>query len=246
LDQKMKVNESILENVGCRSSPADWTVRIGETPASLFASWREIKVPMKNMIAFYQDRKGNEYREFSNFYHHKDGFDFYLPQELLQIAGIIDTEQEEKQHYHLFAPVVHCQCSETAIMLCKAAVMGDAETYGKVAAATTALEAKQLGRHVTPWDDERWDSVVCGVAVAVLLQKFGTVHRLREILFATGDDQVIICEATANDTQWAIGISIKQPKVYEVPARWKGSNILGWALMQVRSVLREEQQQLNA
>jgi predicted NAD-dependent protein-ADP-ribosyltransferase YbiA (DUF1768 family) len=75
--------------------------------------------------------------------------------------------------------------------------------------------------------------------VAILRQKFA-VPDLRDVLLSTGDK--VLCEATAGDKTWVIGISIKMPKVYEVPARWKGSNVLGWALMEVRSILRAEKE----
>jgi len=207
-------------------SPAAWPVTTGEMESYKNRRGRE------DIIAFYQDRKGAPWREFSNFYRQKGhGFDFVLPLQLLEIAGVSDTES--------FAPVVHCDYSEKAIMLCEAAVMGNAVYYKKIASADSPAECKSLGREITPWHQERWNSVVCGVAVAVLRQKFA-VPALRDVLLSTGDK--LLCEATAGDKVWAIGISIKMPKVYEVPARWKGSNVLGYALMKVRSILQQEKQ----
>lgn len=121
-------------------------------------------------------------------------------------------------------------------MLCKAAVMGDAESYASIAVAKKPAKAKALGRRVTPWHEERWRSVVCGVALAVLMQKFGQTKALRNVLLHTGDR--LICEAVVSDRNWGIGIGLDEPKLCENPALWEGSNILGWALMQVRDIFR--------
>jgi ribA/ribD-fused uncharacterized protein len=207
----------------------------GETPSSLRERWKTMK-ESNAVIAFYGDKIGKPWREFSNFYQRQGhGYDFTVPSELFELSNM---NEQTKQS---FSPtVVHCDFSEKAIMLCKAAVMGDAQSYAKIVAATTPQEAKRLGRQVTPFDHERWNTVVCGVAKAISYQKFVQVPDLRRVLLSTGDR--ILCEATARDTTWAIGISIKMEKIYDVPARWKGSNVLGWALMEVRAILRQEEQ----
>ena len=224
-------------NNGSSSSVISSSIIVtGVTISSLWERWKTMKEP-KDILAFYSDSKGEPWRVFSNFYNSQGhGFDFTVPNELFALSNV---DEETKL---LFIPaVVHCDFSEKAIMLCKAAVMGDAQSYVKIVAAETPQEAKRLGQQVTPFDDARWRTVVCGVAVEVLYQKFAQVPDLRHILLSTGDK--ILCEATARDTIWAIGISIKMDKIYVVPARWKGSNILGWALMEVRAILRKEEQE---
>jgi ribA/ribD-fused uncharacterized protein len=94
---------------------------------------------------------------------------------------------------------------------------------------------------VTPFDNVLWDQVVCGVAVAVIYQKFAQVPDLKQILLLTEDK--ILCEATAHDTNRDIGINIQMDHIYNVPARWEGSNILGWVLMEVRAILCKEEQE---
>ena len=47
--------------------------------------------------------------------------------------------------------------SEKAIMLCKAGLMDDEETFEKIIAAKTPKKAKSLGRCVSPWDNDLWD-----------------------------------------------------------------------------------------
>ena len=64
-----------------------------------------------------------------------------------------------------------CEFSEKAIMLCKAAKMGDLDTYRRIVAAKTPKEAKFLGRCVQNFDPHLWDQVVCFVAFQVVYQR---------------------------------------------------------------------------
>ena len=57
-----------------------------------------------------------------------------------------------------------CDFSEKAIMLCKAAVMGDAEKFHEIAKAEKPYVAKQLGRQVRAFDEATWKALdVAGV-----------------------------------------------------------------------------------
>ena len=46
----------------------------------------------------------------------------------------------------------------------------------------------------------------------------------------------ILVEASASDDIWGAGIAVNDPTISN-PSLWRGSNILGWALMQVRSTI---------
>ena len=43
----------------------------------------------------------------------------------------------------------------------------------------------------------------------------------------------LIVESAPNDSIWGIGLHIKNNDIYD-PMKWKGSNVLGWALMEAR------------
>jgi predicted NAD-dependent protein-ADP-ribosyltransferase YbiA (DUF1768 family) len=81
--------------------------------------------------------------------------------------------------------------------------------------------------------------VLCGVAVCMVRQKFGPTEgdRLRNLLVQQTGTR-ILAGPGSNLGQWCD--SIQMPAVYEIPARWKGSYVLGWALMQVRGRMRAE------
>lgn len=68
-----------------------------------------------------------------------------------------------------------------------------------------------------------------------MLSKFASDDELRRVLLSTGDQ--LIAEAAKNDRNWGIGLELTQPEV-ATPSRWRGANMLGWALMEARTTLR--------
>merc|ERR1712070_1315811 len=85
------------------------------------------------------------------------------------------------------------------------------------------------------FNDDLWHAVVCSVAFEVVFQKFSKTPTLQPLLLATGEK--LMCEATSNDRNWGIGINRGDQRCQN-PSQWRGANILGWALMEVRSALR--------
>jgi len=178
--------------------------------------------PSSKVIGFYSDRAERRYCEFSNFYSRAPPYEFTLP-DFARRAG--------------FAEVVTCEFSEKAVMLCKAALMGDKASFREIAKAPDPKTAKALGRGVYPWDQEKWEEHLEEVAFEVVRQKFAACGRLREVLLSTGN--AILAEATRNDCIWGIGINLGDDGVND-PSRWRGRNVLGYALMRAREHLRDE------
>ena len=194
-------------------------------PDELRALWQDVgsqgfQLPA---ISFYDHKQGH-YRSFSNFYEHRP-FDFTVPEECGGAALVAAGR----------STVVPVTFTEKAIMLCKAAVMGDYAIFDEIARARDPKKAKALGRLVHPWDQKIWDAAVCTVAVAVVEQKFGALPELGALLHGTG--QRVIAEMTRNDANWGTGFDIGHADEHR-PARWRGTNILGWALMVARERLR--------
>lgn len=199
---------------------------IGITAASLRNAWQRDATP-REVIAFYAAMPSRPHGAFSNFY--VASLEFDLPP-CLAARG--------------FATPVRCFCSEQAIMLCKAAAMGDVVRYAALLSVTSPAKCRALGRAVAPFHQSRWDSIVCGVAVWVLYQKFTKCAGLAVALLKTRS--ATIAEAAPADTIWGIGqsraqMSLPRPGFGNVPANWRGANVLGWALMEVRERLRCEQ-----
>jgi len=175
------------------------------------------------VLEFYGHKGSQQYGCFSNFSDH--GFEFCIPEEFCAI----DLKPTER--------IVWCAFSEMAIMLCKAAAMGDYDSFMKIATSRDASpqKIKSLGRGVQYWDEGIWDKIVCSVAYEVVYQKFLKVKGLKEILVATED--WVIAEATSNDVNWGIGLDIGDKRTQD-PKLWQGANMLGWALMMARQSLR--------
>tara|TARA_B100000768_G_scaffold160309_1_gene159806 strand:- start:24 stop:668 length:645 start_codon:yes stop_codon:yes gene_type:complete len=173
---------------------------------------------------FYSDRaKAGELRVLSNFYTH-DPYPYAIPA-YCGAAALVATGRASR---------VELPFAEKGIMLCKAATMGDYAAYDRILMAALPTEAKSLGRGVQPWDQARWDAVVCGVGASVVRAKFASVPGLAKLLRATGD--TLLAEATRNDQVWGVGVDLGDPALAN-PRRWRGTNVLGWSLMEARSSL---------
>ena len=70
-----------------------------------------------------------------------------------------------------------------------------------------------------------------------LLEKFRQNPDLKEQLLATGD--ALLAECAFHDQVWAIGLTMQDKKRYDIE-KWRGQNLLGFALMQVRQKLTKE------
>lgn len=110
--------------------------------------------------------------------------------------------------------------------------MNDSATAAKILNSKTPAEAKRYGRMVSSWDDNLWNTHKYDIMKEALLHKFTNNKRLSKTLLNTGN--AIIAEAAPNDRIWGIGISVQSAK-QGFP--WKGSNLLGKALMDIRSEL---------
>jgi ribA/ribD-fused uncharacterized protein len=127
--------------------------------------------------------------------------------------------------------------AEHYMMAEKARLFGDDETCARILAAPSPGAAKALGREVknfveAEWEAHRFDIVVRGNA-----GKFAQNAELRTYLLHTGEK--VIVEASPVDLIWGAGVAAGDPLV-ESPDRWPGANLLGFALMKVRAILRGE------
>lgn len=127
--------------------------------------------------------------------------------------------------------------AEQWMMAEKARLFGDPASLERVMAAATPQEAKRAGRAVTPYDDARWGAVRLNRVVRGNLAKFGQDFALKSYLLATERD--VLVEAAPTDAIWGIGLRRDHPDAAD-PRRWPGLNLLGFALMRVRSALQDE------
>lgn len=127
--------------------------------------------------------------------------------------------------------------SEQAMMYEKAKLMGDREVMTAVLATTDPKEIKALGRTVAPWDQIAWECNRLHIMTEVCYAKFTSTDALRNELLSTGNRTIV--EASPYDTIWGIGMKENDEGVDD-PENWNGLNLLGIALMNVRTRLKEE------
>lgn len=125
--------------------------------------------------------------------------------------------------------------AEHYMMAGKARLFGDAEAEERVLAADDPGKAKGAGRKVRGFDETTWAARRFDLVVAANLAKFGQHAPLGAFLLGTGSR--VLVEASPYDTVWGIGLSADQPEAAR-PSQWKGLNLLGFALMDVRDRLR--------
>lgn len=126
-------------------------------------------------------------------------------------------------------------CMEQYLMAEKARKFGDDDTESRIMAEYNQMAIKKLGRQVAGYDDEIWKADRQAISVRGNIYKFAQNPKLKEFLLSTGDK--ILVEASPKDRIWGIGLD-ENDQDATVPARWKGENLLGFALMEVREHLR--------
>ena len=98
---------------------------------------------------------------------------------------------------------------EQYMMYQKAKCFEDQSTAEKILTTDDVAEIKALGRQVADYNENYWNGV-------------------RQIII-----YAILAECAVKDRIWGIGLSTKDPDRLYIN-KWKGSNLLGYALMMVR------------
>lgn len=150
--------------------------------------------------------------------------------------GIIDQtclSQWYKAEFQI--GVERYSCMEQYMMAQKAKLFGDKETLEKIMCAEEQAVIKQLGREVKRFDSKIWDLFKLPIVMTGNYYKFAQITELRHYLLGTGDAWLV--EASPYDRIWGIGLGADDKNV-DNPNVWKGSNLLGFALMEVRDELK--------
>lgn len=126
-------------------------------------------------------------------------------------------------------------CMEQFMMAQKAELFGDKEISRQILDCIDPKKIKVLGRKVKNFDEAVWDEVKYSIVLNGNYFKFSQNPELREFLLGTGDS--ILAEASPYDGIWGIKMRQDDENVYN-PVKWKGENLLGFALMEVRDEIR--------
>ncbi|MFJ5882550.1 NADAR family protein [Kitasatospora cineracea] len=129
---------------------------------------------------------------------------------------------------------VQYRTAEHWMMAGKARLFEDEEIVPKILRARTPAEAKNLGRLVKGFDEDRWAAHRFELVVTGSTAKFGQDEQLRTYLLRTGGR--VLVEASPLDRIWGIGLAADDERAGS-PAQWRGLNLLGFALMEARARL---------
>ena len=126
-------------------------------------------------------------------------------------------------------------CMEQYMMAAKAELFGDKEIRDQILKCSDQKQIKALGRKVRGFDQKVWDKFKYAIVLLGNWHKFSQNRELREFLLSTGDS--VLVEASPYDAIWGIRLAACSPEAQD-PIKWRGQNLLGFALMEVRDELR--------
>ncbi|UTW62164.1 NADAR family protein [bacterium SCSIO 12741] len=130
---------------------------------------------------------------------------------------------------------MHFATAEHWMMYKKAELFKDAQMAEEILQCESPAKVKKLGRKVQNFDPHLWNKKKFEFVVEGNRHKFFQNRELADFLISTGDK--IIVEASPYDRIWGIGMS-KNHSDIESPDKWRGQNLLGFALMEVRDWLK--------
>jgi len=125
--------------------------------------------------------------------------------------------------------------AEHWMMAQKAKLFNDEDAFEKIIQADKPGEVKELGRQINRFNQDVWDCHKYEIVREGNFHKFSQHKELKDFLLQTKDR--VIVEASPVDTIWGIGLAEDSPLI-ENPNFWKGQNLLGFALMEVRDILK--------
>ncbi len=123
---------------------------------------------------------------------------------------------------------------EQFMMYRKAICFHDNNIATQILETDGVARIKDLGRRVSGYDENHWNGVRQLIVYEGLLAKFSQNDKLREQLKATGN--AVLAECAVKDRIWGIGLSMDDPNRLD-RVKWKGQNLLGYALMMARDRL---------
>ena len=133
-------------------------------------------------------------------------------------------------------------CAEQYMMAEKARLFGDEEVEEEIMNTHDPKLMKALGRKVRNFDPQVWDKAKYSIVLNGNYYKFTQNKAMMDFLLSTGDK--ILVEASPLDTIWGIGLSKDNEKAQNIAA-WRGKNLLGFALMEVRDEIRKLYQNIH-
>ena len=134
--------------------------------------------------------------------------------------------------FELDGHVFHC--AEQYMMYGKAVLFGDADIAAQILESTVPRQHKALGRKVHNFSDSVWKANREKIVADGSRAKFTQNPELRQALLETAGTELV--EASPFDRIWGIGLAASDPRA-EDPKQWRGQNLLGKILTNLRDEL---------
>lgn len=182
---------------------------------------------MKTVNDIVQAYKNGEKMDFLFFWGHQPSKTGEITKSCFSQWWMQDFSENEN---------VYC-CAEQYMMAKKANIFGDHQTEKAIMVSRNPKAIKELGRTVRGFHQKTWDANKRNIVFNGNWLKFSQNKNLMDFLLSTGDK--VIVEASPYDCVYGIGIS-EQNKNVTRPELWKGENLLGFVLMDVRTMLRDK------
>jgi ribA/ribD-fused uncharacterized protein len=127
--------------------------------------------------------------------------------------------------------------SEHLFMYLKAIYFKDYDIANKILEAKEPSEAKALGRQVSGFSEEEWEKVRYRVMFSAVYYKAYYNTAFKDLLLKDEWKDLEFVEASPYDRIWGIGLAEGDPDA-SVKKKWRGLNLLGKALCEVRSYIK--------
>jgi ribA/ribD-fused uncharacterized protein len=124
--------------------------------------------------------------------------------------------------------------AEQYMMFHKALLFNDTIRAKAIMDTNDCRKQKELGRQVENFDEEIWYNAAEDIVYSGNYAKFSQNQDIKEKLFSTKGTEIV--EASPYDKIWGIGLSENDPLALD-KSTWKGKNLLGKILTQVRDDL---------
>ena len=135
---------------------------------------------------------------------------------------------------------MHFTSLEQYIMYRKCMLFREGDLARMVLATNDPGTQQLIGRSIPSYLHKVWDGARQMVLYRGLMAKFGQNEKLRKMLLDTGD--AFLVEAARSDAVWSCHLSVDDPNRLDA-SKWSGSNLLGFALMEVREALRRAEKE---
>ncbi|WP_235972774.1 ADP-ribosylglycohydrolase family protein [Pedobacter ghigonis] len=170
----------------------------------------------------------NEYDEFLFFWGHQRSKD----------GSVVKTCMSQWWPAPFIENHITYQTAEHYMMAKKALLFNDQQVFEKILTKESPKDVKDLGRQIQNFDADIWDVHKFDIVKQANLLKFSQNEALKSFLLQTKSK--ILVEASPVDAIWGIGLAEDNANAL-IPKNWKGLNLLGFALMEVRDeILKKE------